>query len=61
MKHPQDHWIRNMVGVCGVPETRRGFVIHCWLSVWTDAWSVIFSQYCIHLLRKHVRTDLLLC
>ena len=41
---------------------RQGdFVIHCRLSVWTKPGQWFFSQYCIHLLRKPVRTDFLLC
>ena len=39
----------------------RVFVIHCWLDVWTEPGKWFFSQYCIHLLRKIMRTDLLLC
>jgi len=53
----QDCWIRNMV-VC--TKTGRVFGIHCWLIAWTEPGQWFFSQYCIHLLRKPVRTDLLL-
>ena len=38
---------------------RQGSVIH-WLG-WTEPGQWFFSQYCINLLRKPVRTDLLLC
>jgi len=35
--------ITELEGVHGAPETGRGFVIHYWFSVWTDAWSVILQ------------------
>jgi len=39
-------------------KTGRVFGIHCWLSVWTEPGQ---CQYWIPLLRKPIRTDLLLC
>ena len=39
----QDHWIRNMESVHGALETGSTSIIHCWLDVWTDAWSVVFQ------------------
>ena len=54
----QDCWIRNTVVWM---KTGRVFAIHCWLGIWTEPGQWFFSQYCIHLLRKPVRTDLLLC
>ena len=52
----QDCWIRNtFVSI----KTGRVFGIHCWFSVWTDPGQWFFSQ--LILLRKPMRTDLLLC
>ena len=45
------------VGVHGALEIGKGFVIHCWLSVWTDAWSVILQQILHTSTRKPVRTE----
>ena len=53
-----DHWIRIMV-VC--MNTGRVFGIHLWLSVLREPGQTFFSQYCIHLLRKPMRTDMPLC
>ena len=48
----EDCWIRNTVCV-------QGDVRECLKRAWSGQW--FSSQYCIHLLRKSVRTDLLLC
>jgi len=52
----EDCWIRNMVGY-----SERLFHPLSWLSDWTGPGQWFFSQYCIHSLRKPVRTDLLHC
>jgi len=41
-------------------KTERVFVIHCWLGAWTEPGQWFFTQYCIYLLIKPMRTDLLL-
>jgi len=38
----------------------RVFGIHCWICVWAEPGQWFLSQYWIYLLRKPMRTDLLL-
>ena len=42
-------------------KTGRVFGMNCWFSIRTEPGQWFFSQCCIHLLRKPMRTDLLLC
>ena len=54
----EDCWIRNTVVWI---KTGRVFGVHCWLSVWRELGQWFFSRYFMHLLRKLMRIDLVLC
>jgi len=55
MQYIEDCWIRNTVLCTDRESLWHPLLIQCLKRAW---W---FSQYCINLLRKLMRTDLLLC